>query len=87
MIKAEVSLYPVGQDEVNTLAGLSTKFLDEHGLDYDFRHSNTSLNTTISGNADEVWGALRHLFNHNQNQGHDVVMVTALTLWKRYKIF
>lgn len=82
MIKAEVSLYPAGQEEVGSLAGLSATFLDEHGLDYDFHQSNTSLNTTISGSEDEVWGALRHLFSKNQNQGHDVVMITTLTYWK-----
>ncbi|NMB02064.1 MAG: hypothetical protein GX971_11215 [Firmicutes bacterium] len=81
MIKAEVSLYPVGQEEVKSLAGLTTKFLNEHGLDYDFHHSNTSLNTTIAGSEDEVWSALRHLFRENQNKGHDVVMVTTLTHW------
>lgn len=81
MIRAEVSLYPVGQEEVQSLAGLSTKFLDEHGLDYDFHHSTSSFNTTISGSEDEVWTALRHLFQENQRQGHDVVMVTTLTRW------
>lgn len=81
MIKAEVSLYPVGHEEARSIAGLSTQFLDEHGLDYDFHHSNTSLNTTITGSEDEVWTALRHLFQKNQNQGHDVVMVTTITHW------
>jgi uncharacterized protein YqgV (UPF0045/DUF77 family) len=82
MIKAEVSLYPVVTEEMSSLAGLSRQFLDEHGLDYDFYLGNTSLNTTISGNPDEVWRALRHLFQQNCGQGHDVVMVTTLTQWE-----
>lgn len=81
MIKAEVSLYPVGPEEVRSLHGLSAQFLDEHGLDYDFHRGNTSLNTTISGHPDEVWSALRHLFQENLAQGHDVVMVTTMTYW------
>ncbi len=81
MIKAEVSLYPAGQEQVTNLQGLSTQFLDEHGLDYDFRLGNTSLNTTITGDADEVWTALRHLLQENLSQGHDVVMVTTIAHW------
>lgn len=79
MIKAEVSLYPQGREEVMNLTGLSTKFLHEHGLDYDFYLANTSLNTTISGNDEEVWSALRHLLQENRRQNHDVVMVTTLS--------
>lgn len=79
MIKAEVSLYPAGQEEVVSLTGLSARFLDEHGLDYDSYVGFTSLNTTMTGNADEIWSALRYLFQENLNRGHDVVMVTTLT--------
>lgn len=81
MIKAQVSLYPDSQEEVRSLSGLNTQFLNEHGLDYDFRQSTTSLDTTITGGADEVWTALRHLFQENCRQGHDIVMVTTLTQW------
>lgn len=81
MIKAEVSLYPVVSDEMSSLTGLSAQFLDEHGLDYDLRPSSTSFNTTISGSADEVWAAVRELFERNRAQGNDVVMVTTLTYW------
>jgi uncharacterized protein YqgV (UPF0045/DUF77 family) len=81
MIKAQVSLYPVGEEEVSKLQGLSTQFLDEHALDYDLQHGNTSLNTTITGAAEEVWTALRRLFQDNLSEGHDVVMVTTLTHW------
>ncbi len=79
MLKAQVSLYPVDQEGLKTLTGLPTKFLAEHALDYDFRQSSTSLDTTITGSADEVWSALRHLFQENCRQGHDVVMVTTIT--------
>ncbi|NLL43763.1 MAG: hypothetical protein GX251_10550 [Firmicutes bacterium] len=81
MIKAHVSLYPVGQEEVTSLQGLPTKFLDEHGLDYDFSPGSTSLNTNIAGSAEEVWTALRHLFQENIAEGHDVVMVATMTYW------
>ncbi len=81
MIKAQVSLYPVDHEEVTGLHGLSTQFLDEHALDYDFRPDQTSLNTTIAGGADDVWTALRHLFQENLAHGHDVVMITTLTHW------
>ena len=81
MIKVQVSLYPVGQEKITSLQGLSTQFLDEHALDYDLHLGNTSLNTSIAGNADEVWTALRHLFQENLEGGHDVVMVTTMTYW------
>lgn len=81
MIKAQVSLYPVDQEEITDLHGLSTKFLDEHALDYDLRPGHTSLNTTMAGEADEVWTALRHLFQENLAHGHDVVMITTITHW------
>lgn len=81
MIKAEISLYPVVSEEMSELADLSKRFLDEYGLDYDFRLGNSSLNTTISGTADEVWHALRHLFQENYGEGYDLVMITTLTQW------
>ncbi|HBN95589.1 MAG TPA: hypothetical protein DDZ66_04755 [Firmicutes bacterium] len=82
MIKVQVSLYPVGQEKIANLQGLSTQFLDEHALDYDLQLGNTSLNTTIAGESDEVWTALRHLFQKNLSEGHDVVMVTTMTYWE-----
>ncbi|HBG09853.1 MAG: hypothetical protein ACOX46_07150 [Limnochordia bacterium] len=78
MIKARVSLYPVDQEGLDSLTGLPSKFLDEHALDYDFRQSSTSLDTTITGSDDEVWTALRHLFQENCRQAQDIVMVTTL---------
>lgn len=81
MIKAQVSLYPVDQEEITGLQGLSTQFLDEHALDYDLRPGHTSLNTMIQGEAQEVWTALQHLFQENLEHGHDVVMITTLTHW------
>lgn len=81
MLKAQVSLYPVDQDGLENLTGLPTKFLAEHALDYDFRQSRTSLDTTITGSEDEVWHALRQLFQENCRQGRDVVMVTTLTTY------
>lgn len=82
MLKAEISLYPVSDGQANKLTGLSVQFLTEHGLDHDSQLENTSLNTTISGNPDEVWAALRHIFQTNKNSGQDVVMVTTLTSWE-----
>jgi len=79
MLKAQVSLYPVDQGGPQDLAGLPAQFLAEHALDYDFRESSSSLDTTITGSEDEVWRALRHLFQENCRHGRDVVMVTTLT--------
>lgn len=81
MIKAEVSLYPIDSGELTNLAGLTTRFLDEHALDYDSYFGSTSLNTTIYGEPDEVWSALRQLFQRNQHNGHEVVMVATLIHW------
>ena len=75
-------MYPVISEEMRGLTNLSRQFLDEHGLDYAFYLGNTSLNTTISGSPDEVWQALRHLFQTNCGQGLDVVMITTLTQWE-----
>ncbi len=82
MIKAEVSLYPTDSEELTTLAGLTTHFLDEHALDYDSHFGSTSLNTTIYGDPDQVWSALRQLFQQNRHNGHDVVMVATLIHWR-----
>ncbi|MCK9525415.1 MAG: hypothetical protein M0R49_05760 [Limnochordia bacterium] len=81
MLKVQVSLYPVEQEEVTSLQGLSSQFLNEHALDYDMHPGLTSLDTTIAGNEDEVWTALRHLLQANLQVGHDVVMVTTMTYW------
>ncbi|NLL46973.1 MAG: hypothetical protein GX249_00150 [Firmicutes bacterium] len=85
MLRVQVSLYPVEQLEIHDLRGLSTKFLNEHALDYDFQPSQTSFDTTITGEDDEVWTALRHLFQANLQDGHDVVMVTTITHWENTK--
>ncbi|NLJ74972.1 MAG: hypothetical protein GX331_08290 [Firmicutes bacterium] len=82
MIKAEVSLYPAHNNTASELAGLSLRFLDEHGLDYDFYYGNTSLNTTISGPPKHVWNALEQIFEENKKRGQDIVMVTTLTNWE-----
>ncbi|NLJ81375.1 MAG: hypothetical protein GX335_10175 [Firmicutes bacterium] len=81
MIKAEVSLYPVSAEEITDLSGLSHQFLHEHGLDYDFYLGSTSLNTTITGEQEHVWTALREIFQTNQEKGRDLVMVTTLIAW------
>lgn len=78
MIKAEVSLYPAISEEVNELTGLSNQFLHEHALDYDVRTSQLSFDTTIIGDADHVWTAIRRLFKDNHDRGNDVVMIATL---------
>lgn len=81
MIKAEVSLYPADNHTTDDLTGLSLRFLDEHGLDYDFYYGATSLNTTISGSTNDVWKALQQIFEENKKRGQDIIMVTTLTSW------
>lgn len=83
MLKVQVSLYPVEESPVNSLQGLSNQFLVEHALDYDLHENNRSLDTTISGNPDEVWAALRQLFQTNLQKGHDVVMISTMTHWHK----
>ncbi|MDI9441169.1 MAG: hypothetical protein GX101_02520 [Firmicutes bacterium] len=81
MIKAEVSFYPMDSTELDNIAGLTTRFLEEHALDYDSYFGSTSLNTTIYGESDEVWHALRQLFQENQRQDREVIMVATLINW------
>lgn len=78
MIKAEVSLYPAVSEEIADLTGLPNQFLNEHALDYDAHRGQLSFNTTIVGDADHVWTAIRRLFQENYDRGNDVVMVTTL---------
>lgn len=79
MLKAQVSLYPAEQTQLKELTGLPTKFLEEHALDYDFHQSSTSFDTTITGSEEEVWSALRQLFQANSRKGQEVIMVTTLS--------
>lgn len=81
MIKAEVSLYPMESEDLHELAGLSHQFLNEHGLDSDFHLANTSLNSVLVGNPDQVWEALRLLFQQNQSRNREIIMVATLVQW------
>lgn len=75
MITAEVSLYPVETTESDDVIMESLQELEGQHLDYDIG----SLSTNIQGENEEVWPALRTLYERAQATGHEVVMVVTIS--------
>lgn len=74
MITAEVSLYPVETPDSDEIILESLKALDDQQLQYDIG----SLSTNISGDSDQVWAALRSLYERAQMSSYEVVMVVTI---------
>ena len=74
MITAEVSLYPVETPDSDEIILESLKALDNQQLQYDIG----SLSTNISGDSDQVWAALRSLYERAQMSSYEVVMVVTI---------
>lgn len=75
MITAEVSLYPVETPDSDEIVMESLKALDDEQLQYDIG----SLSTNLSGASDQVWAALRSLYERAQMSGHEIVMVVTVS--------
>ncbi|NMB38154.1 MAG: hypothetical protein GX994_01075 [Firmicutes bacterium] len=74
MITAEVSLYPVETPDSDEIILESLKALDDQQLQYDIG----SLSTNISGDSDQVWTALRSLYERARTSSYEVVMVVTI---------
>ncbi|MCR4403163.1 MAG: Ykof family thiamine-binding protein [Firmicutes bacterium] len=74
MITAEVSLYPMETPRSDDIINASLTALAAGGLSYDVG----PLSTRISGSEDEVWHALRSMFERACGHGKEVAMVVTL---------
>ncbi|HHY33801.1 MAG TPA: hypothetical protein GX515_12430 [Firmicutes bacterium] len=74
MVTAEVSLYPMETPRSDDIINSSLTALAVGGLSYDVG----PLSTRISGPEDEVWTALRSMFERACGHGTEVAMVITL---------
>ncbi|NLM40638.1 MAG: hypothetical protein GX205_11350 [Firmicutes bacterium] len=75
MLKAEVSVYP--SDESGQEAHPLQRFMNEMGLDYDFRQEPPSINTSLSGSSRQVFSTVQEIFESSAQRDEDVVMVVT----------
>ncbi|MEW6105705.1 MAG: YkoF family thiamine/hydroxymethylpyrimidine-binding protein [Bacillota bacterium] len=74
MITAEVSLYPMETPRSDDIINSSLTALTQGGLSYDVG----PVSTRISGREDEVWAALRAMFERACSHGTEVAMVVTV---------
>lgn len=75
MIKAEVSLYPIETEEVDGTVLESLQEIHGGSLQYDLG----SLNTFFTGESQEVFQALKRLYEASQKPHNEVVMVVTIS--------
>lgn len=75
MIHAEVALYPQKTTNASQVINSSINTLKNQNVDYKVG----SINTHFHGMEDEVFRALRKMFDNAQAQGVEVSMVTTIT--------
>ncbi|WP_082725902.1 YkoF family thiamine/hydroxymethylpyrimidine-binding protein [Limnochorda pilosa] len=76
MITAQVSLYPVESDDPDEVVNLSLQGLADHGVHWQVG----PVSTEIQGEPEQVWGAIRSLFDQALAQGAgEVSMVVTVT--------
>ena len=73
-ISAQVSLYPLGQEDLSPAIDEALRIFREHGLDVD----PGSMSTLVSGGDETVFAALQAAFQRAAGQGR-VVMVVAFS--------
>ena len=72
-ISVQVSLYPLGQDDIDPAIQAVVTVLEEHGLSYEVE----AMSTTVYGMDDAVWAALQEAFRRATAYGSAVMQVTA----------
>ncbi len=72
-ISVQVSLYPLGQDNIDPAIKAILAALDEHGLPYEVG----SMSTTVWGMDEAVWSALQDAFRRAAAYGSAVMQVTV----------
>jgi uncharacterized protein YqgV (UPF0045/DUF77 family) len=73
-ISAQVSLYPLGQDDLSPAIDETLNIFRHHDLDV----TPGSMSTLISGDDAAVFSALQHAFQHAVKRGQ-VVMITTFS--------
>ncbi|MBE3576031.1 MAG: thiamine-binding protein [Firmicutes bacterium] len=75
MLTAEVSLYPLEAEDSDEIINDSLQALMMHGLETEVG----PVSTRLAGPPDQVWAALRRLYERAEAQGREVAMVIQLT--------
>lgn len=75
MITAQVSLYPVESDDADGVITQSLQSLEGAGVQWEVG----PVSTEIHGTPDQVWQALRSLFDQALAQSGELAMVVTLT--------
>jgi tRNA-Thr(GGU) m(6)t(6)A37 methyltransferase TsaA len=71
-ISAQVSLYPLGQEDLSPAIDEALRIFREHGLDV----NPGPMSTLISGDDEAIFAALQSTFQHAAEQGQAVMVVT-----------
>jgi uncharacterized protein YqgV (UPF0045/DUF77 family) len=71
-ISTQVSLYPLGQEDLSPAIDEALRIFREHGLDV----SPGSMSTLVSGGDETVFAALQAAFQRVAGQGRVVMVVT-----------
>jgi uncharacterized protein YqgV (UPF0045/DUF77 family) len=71
-ISAQVSLYPLGQEDLSPAIDEALRIFREHGLDVD----PGSMSTLISGDDKILFAALQAAFQRAASRGQAVMVVT-----------
>jgi uncharacterized protein YqgV (UPF0045/DUF77 family) len=72
-ISVQMSLYPLGQDNIDPAIQAVLDTLDEHGLAYEVG----AMSTTLWGEDQAVWAALQDAFRRAAAHGAAVMQVTV----------
>jgi uncharacterized protein YqgV (UPF0045/DUF77 family) len=71
-ISAQVSVYPLGQDQLSPAINIALRIFQQHSLDINLG----SMSTLISGSDESVFAALQAAFQGIAGQGQVVMVVT-----------
>jgi uncharacterized protein YqgV (UPF0045/DUF77 family) len=74
-LQCEVTILPLEVTNSDEIITDSLKTLAQYEISYEVG----PLSTTLNGRAEQVWGALRQMYERATRQGGEVVMVTKVT--------
>ena len=75
MITAEVAVYPLKTNHATNIINNSISSLENQNVEYCVG----SMNTTVTGSADEIFSSLKQMFNEAERTGGEVSMVVTLS--------
>lgn len=73
-LAGQISLYPLRQSELSPSIDSALGILREHGLEV----TPGTMSSVAAGNDDDLFAAIKEIFQNNAEQG-DVVMVVTLS--------